>query len=169
MRPFLNVDSMTLIANGFLPTRASWMLDFVVVAMLGVMLILFYSIYQIRIKNKPSLHRNIQIMTAIILTVVLIAFEIDVRFITAWRDLAEVSPFYDSGTVDRCLLVHLLFAIPTPVIWAIVIVMGLRGFKSGFSQGNFNRIHRISGRIAAVFMLMTALTGWIFYYVAFVA
>lgn len=145
------------------------MLDFVVVAMLGVLFVLAYSIYQIRINKKPSLHRNIQIMTAILLTATLVAFEIDVRFLTAWRELAEVSPFYDSGVVDCCLLVHLLFAIPTPIIWVIVIAMSLRRFRSGFSQGDFNRFHRISGRIAAAFMFLTAVTGWIFYYVAFVA
>ena len=145
------------------------MLDFVVLAMLGVSAVLAYSIYLIRFKKNPRLHRNVQIVTAIVLTVALIAFEVDVRFITAWRELAEPSPYYASGLVDRWLLIHLLFAIPTPFIWATVIFIGLRKFKSGFQQGKFNRIHRISGRIAAAFMFLTAITGWIFYYVAFVA
>ena len=145
------------------------MLDFVVVAMLGVTVVLAYSIYLIRVKKKPRLHRNIQIATAIVLTVALVAFEIDVRFFTDWRELASSSPYYEAGIADWCLLVHLLFAIPTPVVWGIVIFMGLRRFKTGFVQGDFNRFHRISGRVAAGFMVLTAITGWIFYYVAFVA
>ena len=145
------------------------MLDFVVVAMLGVTLVLGYSIYQIRYKKNPIRHRNIQIATAIVLTVALLAFEIDVRYFTNWRELAEGSPYYESGFADLCLWVHLVFAIPAPVVWAVVIIMGLRRFKTGFEQGRFNRTHRISGRIAAGFMVLTAVTGWVFYYVAFVA
>ena len=145
------------------------MLDFVALAMLGVSLVLAYSIFQIRFRKRSRLHRNLQVGTAIVLTVALVAFEIDVRFITKWRELAEVSPFFASGMVERSLMLHLLFAIPTPFVWGYVIVMGLRKFKTGFQQGSYNRTHRILGRIAAAFMFLTAITGWIFYYLAFVA
>ncbi len=145
------------------------MLDFVALAMLGVTLVLIYSVYQIRIRKRPRLHRNIQISTAIVLTITLIAFEVDVRFISAWRDLAVASPYYASGQVGWWLMIHLVFAIPTPFVWGYVIVMGMRKFKSGFNQGTYNRTHRILGRIAAGSMFLTAITGWIFYYVAFVA
>ena len=145
------------------------MLDFVTLAMLAVVVVLTFSIYIVRAKKNFCLHRNIQIGTAVVLVLALVAFEVDVRFVTKWRQLAEVSPFYDSGIVDWCLNIHLCFAIPTPIIWAAVIVMALRRFKTGFSQGAFNRFHRITGRVAAAFMYLTAITGWIFYYVAFVA
>jgi len=145
------------------------MLDFVAIAMLGVAIVLTYSIYQIRVKKRPVRHRNLQVATAIVLLLALIAFEVDVRFITKWRLLAESSPFYEPGTVSLWLTIHLLFAIPTPFIWGVVIFMGLKHFKSGFNQGKYNRTHRISGRIAAAFMFLTAITGWIFYYLAFVA
>lgn len=145
------------------------MLDFVAVAMLAVTVVLAVSVYIVRVKKNPSLHRTIQITTAIILILALIGFEVDVRFFTRWRELAEISPYYESGFVDRCLFVHLLFAIPTPFVWGAVIFMGLKRFKTGFEQGNVNRTHRIQGRIAAGMMVMTAVTGWFFYYVAFVA
>lgn len=145
------------------------MLDFVGLAMLGVTLVLTYSIYQIRIKKRPRWHRNIQIATAVILTLALIAFEVDVRFISPWREAATPSPYYASGWVDRWLLFHLLFAIPTPFVWGYVIISGLRRFKTGFQQGEYNRTHRVLGRVAAGLMFMTAITGWLFYYLAFVA
>lgn len=145
------------------------MLDFVVLAMFGVTLVLAYSIYQVRVKKRPLWHRNIQIATAIVLTLALVAFEVDVRFVSPWRQAAEVSPFYESGWVNRWLAIHLVFAIPTPFIWGYVILSGLRRFKTGFKQGNYNRRHRILGRIAAGFMFMTAVTGWLFYYLAFIA
>ena len=150
------------------------MLDFVTLAMLAVVLVLSFSIYVVRFKKNKRLHRTIQISTAAILALALIAFEIDVRFITDWRELAKASPFYQSGWVDRCLAVHLVFAIPTPVVWGVVIFMALRRFKpdnlrSDSAVSDFNRFHRTSGRIAAAFMFLTAITGWVFYYVAFVA
>jgi len=149
------------------------MLDFVTVAMLAVVIVLSLSIYLVRFQKNKRLHRTIQIATAVTLTLALVAFEIDVRFITKWRELAQASPYYQSGWVDRCLAVHLLFAIPTPLVWGVVIFMALRRFKSDFqtesSKSDFNRFHRISGRIAAAFMFLTAITGWVFYYVAFVA
>ncbi len=145
------------------------MLDFVTLAMLIVVVVLTISIYAARFKKKFSLHRHIQIGTALILVLALVAFEVDVRFLTKWRQLAEVSPFYESGIVDWSLAIHLCFAIPTPIIWGAVIWLALRKFKTGYSQASFNRIHRISGRIAVAFMYLTAITGWIFYYVAFVA
>ena len=158
-----------LIANGFLPTRASWMLDFVAVAMLAVSVIMVVSIFVVRFKKNPRLHRTIQIATAIVLTVALVAFEIDVRFFTKWRELAIASPFYESGTVGWSLFIHLCFAVPTPLVWAFVIVMALKKFDTSFHHETYSRIHRISGWAAVIMMFMTSITGWIFYYLAFVA
>lgn len=145
------------------------MLDFVALAMLVVSLVLSYSIYQIRVRKRAKFHRNLQIGTAVVLTLALIAFEVDVRFVSRWRELAEASPYYRSGLVDLWLIIHLVFAIPTPFVWGYVIITGLRRFKTGFDQGNYNRTHRTLGRIAAGLMFMTAITGWVFYYLAFVA
>ncbi len=157
-----------LLANGFLPTRGSLMLDFVSVAMLGVTAVLSFSIFQVRSGNR-DLHRFIQITTMVVLTLALIAFEIDVRFFTDWREIAKPSPYYESGWVHVSLWIHLAFAIPTPIVWVVVIWMALTRFRGGYEAADFNRFHRISGRIAASMMFMTACTGWMFYYLAFVA
>ena len=158
-----------LIANGFLPTRGSVMLDFVSIVMLAEAVVLCFSIYQVRFLKNYNLHRAIQVTTALVLVLALIAFEIDVRFFTDWRKLAMPSPYFESGTVHLWLWIHLAFAIPTPFIWGLVIWLALSRFKESFSADDFNRFHRISGRIAAAFMLATAITGWIFYWLAFVA
>jgi hypothetical protein len=73
------------------------------------------------------------------------------------------------GWVDRALWVHLVFAIPTPLVWIYVIVGALRGFPRQPGPNAYSRIHRRNGWIAAVLMVMTALTGWTFYWMAFVA
>ena len=158
-----------LIANGFLPTRGSWMLDFVSVAMLAVAVVLCFSIFQVRYRKNHALHRTIQMFTAIVLALALIAFEIDVRWYTNWRELAEPSPYFESGMVHWALWIHLAFAIPTPFAWLAVILLAVTRFKEDYEAGDFNRIHRVTGRIAAALMLATAVSGWTFYYLAFVA
>ena len=163
------MEMTILLGNGFLPTRGSFMLDLVAVSMIFVSVALAFSIYQVRSRRKRQLHRTIQISLAILLAIALLFFELDVRFFTDWKELARPSPFFDSGTVHWCLWIHLCFAIPTPIIWAILLVTAWRGFRDSFEQGSFNRIHRIGGRIGALFMFATAITGWIFYYTAFVA
>ena len=158
-----------MIANGFLPTRGSMMLDFFCVWMFVVLAALSFSIYQVRYRNNKTLHRKIQVATVLGMVVALVLFEIDVRFFTSWRELAKPSPYYESGVVSWSLVIHLFFAIPTPIVWGVVIWMAIKRYKENFDQGDFNRFHRISGRIAAAMMMITALTGWIFYYLAFVA
>ena len=155
--------------HGFLPTRGSWTLDLVAVMMVAVVVVLAYSIYVVRYRRNFRLHRNLQVATAIALGLALVAFEIDIRFFTDWRELAKPSVYYDSGWVNWILGIHLCLAIPTPIVWGIVTWVALRRFKDSFEQGSFNRTHQFWGRVGAAMMFGTAITGWVFYCVAFVA
>jgi len=153
---------------GFLPTRGSIMLDFVFLAMFAIVIVLTFSIYLVRSKKKFRLHKRIQIGTAIVLLVTIVAFEIDMRFITAWRVLAEPSSLYASGAVDWSLAIHLLFAIPTPFVWVYTIVMALKKIPADPQPCEYSTTHRRWGWISALMMYATAVTGWVFYVVAFV-
>lgn len=158
-----------LAQNGFLPTRGSFMLDFVVVAMLLVLAIMSFSIGLARFKQQYRLHKQIQILLAVVLLVTIVAFEVDLRLITKnWRELAEPSPYFPVG-VDVSLWIHLAFAIPTPFVWGWVIVQALRRFERDPKPNDYSSRHRLLGRIAAILMAGTAITGWIFYWLAFVA
>jgi len=155
--------------TGFLPARGSFMLDTIVVGMVLVCIIMIASISIVRFRKNHRLHRAIQTGLAIFLLIAVAGFEIDLNWFTKWRELAEPSPYYAGGWVHRVLWIHLLFAIPTPLIWAGVIVMAWRNYEDGYATEEIKRKHRISGRIAAGMMLMTAITGWVFYWTAFVA
>ena len=145
------------------------MLDFVVAAMLGIVLLLAYSIYLVRVKRRYTLHKRLQLGMGLVLLATVLAFEIDVRFFTDWEELAKPSPFYDSGVVTASLIVHLCFAVPTPLVWIYVIVRALRNYPSPPTPGKHSRAHRRDGWLAAIGMFMTAITGWVFYYLACVA
>jgi hypothetical protein len=155
-----------------LPGRGSLMLDVVVIAMFVVTLCLALSIAAARFGKRYRLHRAIQIGLTICLAVTLVAFEADMRFVTDWRSLAEGSPWYVRGrvnVVDAALAVHLCFAIPTPFVWATTLGLALRRFGRNVRPGPYSRGHRLWGWISATMMALTTLTGWVFYYLAFVA
>jgi uncharacterized membrane protein YozB (DUF420 family) len=133
---------------------------------------MLWSIAQVRWHRRYDLHRRVQIGLGLALTVTVLAFEIDVR-IHGWRHRAEPSRFWRGGPwndpIDWSLLVHLVCAIPTPLVWTFVIVQAWRHFSRPPQPGSYSRCHRRWGWIAAVQMILTAVTGWIFYVLAFVA
>ncbi len=153
--------------DGFLPgARGTFMLDLVVCAMALVIPIQMWSIKQAR-AGKWQLHRTIQISTSLILLVALIAFEVDIR-INGWRHLAEPSAHYES-LVFPALYVHLFFAISTPFIWGYTLIKALKQFGNPVTPNDYLSAHRKRGKLSFLFLCLTTLTGWIFYYLAFVA
>jgi uncharacterized membrane protein YozB (DUF420 family) len=158
--------------DGFLGTRASLMLDVVLVAMLVVVPVMALSIWLVRFRRRFQLHKTIQIATAVVLFVVVAAFELEMRT-SGWVERAAGSPYWVDGKwndwIDYSLTVHLLFAIPTPLLWAVVIVQAVRRFPRPPAPNAYSARHVRLARLAAVSMLMTAVTGWLFYWLAFTA
>jgi uncharacterized membrane protein YozB (DUF420 family) len=120
-------------------------------------------------RGKYTAHKTLQVVLASVLLVAVAAFEVDMRFFTNWRALAEPSPYYLSGVVGWSLLVHLIFAVPTLVLWIVVTIAALRKFDEPARPGSHSRFHRRWGMAAGYGMFLTAITGWVFYYLAFVA
>jgi uncharacterized membrane protein YozB (DUF420 family) len=157
---------------GFIPgASGSFMLDFVFAAMFGIVLVLLASIYLVK-RRKYQLHKWIQIALAIVMVIAVTAFEIDVRFFTDWRALAANSRFRNPERWDAIMIslaIHLCFAIPTPFVWIYVIATALRRFPDPARPSGHSASHKFWGWIATVGMLLTAVTGWIFYVLAFMS
>lgn len=157
--------------DGFLGSRGSIMLDVVVLGMAVVLPAMGGSILLAK-RGNYLLHRNLQLTLGVLLLVVVGAFELDMR-LNGWRHRAEESPYYateDSmGLVDPILYVHLFFSITTVVLWIVVITRALRNFDNPPVPSAHSAWHLRWARLAAYDMILTAVTGWIFYYVAFVA
>lgn len=154
--------------DGVLGTRASIMLDIVFLAMFAVVPVLAWSIRLVKSKRNFALHKQVQLVLGIVLLVAVVLFEADMRLATNWRERAEPSPYY--GTlVFPSLYVHLFFAVPTSLIWTFTIVQALRRIPSPPRPCEYSATHKFWGWLAALEMLGTAVTGWIFYYLAFVA
>ena len=158
--------------NGFLGTRGSLMLDTVFLAMLAVLPVMGISIWLVKYRRKFQLHKIIQLTLASALLLAVVAFEIEVR-VTGWTDRALPSPYWQDGRwndwIDASLAVHLCFAIPTPLLWMVVIVQALRRFPKPPRPNEYSRRHAIWAWLAAIAMSLTAITGWVFYWLAFAA
>ena len=73
------------------------------------------------------------------------------------------------GAVFRALAVHLAFAVSTAVLWTWTVVGAWRRFDAPPAPNAYSARHRALGWLAAIDMTLTAITGWTFYVLAFVA
>ena len=161
--------------DGFLGFRGSLMLDVVFLAMFAVLPGLAVSIYAVK-QGKFELHKKLQLLLGGVLLLAVLAFEVDMR-LHDWEPRAAASPYFRgdaadvdwSSTVGVSLIVHLFFAIPTTLLWIMVIVQALRKFPSPPQPGQHSNAHKFWGWLATLEMFGTAVTGWIFYYLAFIA
>jgi len=158
---------------GFLGTRGSLMLDVVFLAMFVVVPILAISIYLARYRRSYALHKMLQLATASVLLIAVLLFELDMR-VNGWEERAAPSPYFDAAhkwtsPAGVSLLIHLTFAVPTLLLWIYVVVQALRHFSRPPQPGAHSLAHTRLGIVAAAGMVLTAVTGWLFYWLAFVA
>jgi hypothetical protein len=154
--------------DGFLGTRASFMLDVLAVAMIAIVLVLAWSIYQVRYRQRYQLHKWVQVALAAVLLVTVVLFEIDIR-LHGWQTRASGGVGGEpAALVWYALYIHLAFAVTTIILWPIVVLLALRSFPSPPMPAQHSRIHVPLARTAAMGMLLTAVTGWVFYWLAFV-
>ncbi len=148
------------------------MLDVVALAMVVVLPALAFSIYLVMFRRQYAWHKRIQLALGAALLITVVLFEVDMR-LGGWRHRAEASPFAGGdGTTDWIsvsLAIHLCFAITAALLWIVVIARAIRNFPVPPAPSAHSAWHRRFAMAAAIDMVCTAVTGWIFYYLAFVA
>ncbi|MBS0206343.1 MAG: DUF420 domain-containing protein [Planctomycetes bacterium] len=160
--------------DGFLGFRTSFMLDFVVVALVLIVPILLYSLYMVKYQRRFTLHRNLQLLLGVILLVAVGLFEIDLQFVQkGWQNVVakRTIPLTEEqfGFVRTVLRIHLVFAISTPLIWAMTIILALRRMPSPPQPCPHSELHKKLGWLSTIDIVLTSVTGLVFYYFAFVA
>src|SRR6478672_6924709 len=154
--------------DGFLGTRAPLMVDVVFVSMFAVVAVLLWSVYQVKVRRRYSIHKWTQVTLGVILLVVVILFEIDIR-LHGWEERAAGKiGGHPAPIVIWALYLHLVFAVSSTILWPVTIGLALVNFPSPPAPGPHSRIHIPLARTAAADMVLTAVTGWVFYWLAFV-
>ncbi len=161
-------------ADGFLGNNASLMLDVVVCALVLVVPTLGFSLYLAKIRKSYLWHRNIQVALGAVLLVTVGAFEIDLQFVhDGWESIVAKREPPLSGQeferVEKVLWVHLVFAISTPLLWAVTLWLAWKRFPSPPTPGEHSRLHKKLAWLSAVDITLTSFTGLLFYYCAFIA
>lgn len=161
--------------HGFLGFDASFMLDVVVVALVLIVPVQLWSIRLVR-AGRYSLHKTIQLTLATVLLLAVGAFEVDLQLLHGgWENVVNKDPDSprlageDLQFVRRVLWVHLVFAVSTPLLWAVTIVLALKRMPVPPAPCPHSRLHRKLGWTSAIDLILTSLTGMAFYYAAFIA
>ena len=142
------------------------------VALFAVLPLLALSIAIVRRRGYLA-HKRLQLVLGSVLLLAVLAFEIEMR-VFGWQERAFASPYFSATAKWSCpvglsLIVHLFFAIPTTVLWVYVVAMALRRFDTIPRPNAYSSRHRFWAWLATVEMILTAVTGWLFYYLAFTA
>ncbi len=161
--------------DGFLGTRASLGMDVVLVGLIALLPVLAWSVSLVR-RGAYAAHKRLQLFIAVALLAAIIVFEIDVRLISDWKLRAaggvawggRPNPWWPAGVLVA-LGIHLVFAVSTLVLWVWVVWEALARFPSPPTPGNHGARHKVMARLAAADLLLTAVTGSVFYWLAFVA
>ena len=160
--------------DGFLGFRTSFMLDFVVVALVLIVPVLVYSLFAVKVQRRYVVHRRLQLLLGVVLLVAVSLFEVDLQWIQGgWLNvvgkrevkLTEVQLAF----VRQVLRIHLCFAVSTPLLWAATIGLALRHMPSPPQPCSHSKLHKTLGWLSTIDIVLTSVTGLVFYYFAFVA
>ncbi len=161
--------------DGFLGYPTTFMLDFVVCALVLIVPLLLFSLWLVKFRRRYAAHMRMQLALGVILLVAVTAFEVDVQMvhggwqnIVAKQQLGEEALAAKIAEVRPWLLVHLVFAVTTPLVWVATIVLALRRFGRNPVPGPHSRVHSVLGWTSTIDITLTYVTGLLFYYMAFV-
>src|ERR1700742_3354568 len=73
--------------DGFLGTRAPLVLDLLFLAMFVVVLVLAWSVYQVKVHRRYQLHKSVQILLGVVLLAAVAVFEVDIQ-LHGWEERA---------------------------------------------------------------------------------
>jgi hypothetical protein len=160
--------------TGFLGYPTTFMLDFVVCALVLVVPLLLLSLWLVKFRRKYLVHKRLQIVLGVVLLAAVTAFEVDVQLvhggwekIVAKQNLDEAALAAKIASVRPWLLVHLVFAVTTPFLWVATIVLALKRFGSNPIPGAHSKLHALLGWASTIDITLTSVTGLLFYYVDF--
>lgn len=154
--------------DGFLGSRASLGMDVVLVGLFATLPLLAWSVHLVRNRRDYAGHKRMQLAIVAALVAAIVVFEIDIRLLSDWKARAAPSPYWPGGVLAS-LGIHLVFAVSTLVLWTWVVWEAWKRFPTPPAPGDHGPRHRFMARFAALDLLLTAVTGTVFYWLAFVA
>jgi len=112
-------------------------------------------------------HRMIQLIISTALLIVILIFEVEVRT-NGWIDNARPSPHYET-ILFPVLWLHILCAVATVALWAVTLIGAIKHLgRPPLPHQTHSTKHKRLGKYSSMSLWLTAITGTIFYYLAFI-
>ncbi len=165
----LGLQSLDGFFQMWIPTL--YLTDIIILVALSYLFFRRVVIPQIRYISLPADYFPLFLILGLAISGILMRYFIKVDVVGVQEltmGLISFSPSVPEG-IGLIFYIHLFFAVPTALLWIYVIVQALRKFPSPASPGEYSMRHIFWARLAAFEMTMTAITGWSFYWLAFVA
>ncbi len=148
--------------EGFLGTRGNFVIDLVMTISGFLPFFMLFAFYLAAI-GKKHLHKYLQIILFSTVLILVVALETSLQF-GGLSNISKQSPY--SGTIELTILfiVHLIFATSSFLGWLWLIIKSAKRYPDAF---DFD--HKKWGKILFWDIVLMVITGWILYWMTFVA
>ena len=153
--------------DSFLGARADALMDIVVLSLAIIVPIVIWSYLTVKNKHYKK-HKKIQLVLFIVLAIVVVIFEMDMKAHGGIFEMVKGSRFEGTGFMNFSIYFHTFLSITTSMIWFVLIVLSLVKFPKDPKPNKFSKSHKIWGRIGMIDMILTGLTGVQLYIIGFV-
>jgi uncharacterized membrane protein YozB (DUF420 family) len=154
-----------MFGESFLGQRGDVLIDIGMLSIIAVVPILIWS-WALARQRAWVMHKRVQLLTATILGVVVLLFEIDLNQSGGVFAVTATSPFAGTDLLNGWIWIHTAFAISSTVVWLGLVVASLIKFPSPPLPAAFPT-HRYFGRLGMTLMLGSGLTAIPMYYYGF--
>lgn len=148
--------------------RCDILMDIVVISMVIILPLLWYSLKKVKVERNYKLHKSIQLTMFIILFFVVLLFEYDMKQNGGIFEMVKGSAYEGTFFLNFTIYFHIFLSITTSLIWTFLIIASLIKFGKNPRPGKFSRTHKFWGKIGMWDMALTCITGLILYLFGFV-
>jgi uncharacterized membrane protein YozB (DUF420 family) len=153
--------------RGFLPTRGNFLEDLVVTSLVLIVPLLLLS-WRWAHAGRWARHRNLMVILTVVLTVVVVLFEADVRSRGGFEGVAAGSRYHGTAFMDWSYRVHMVCVTVTSALWLVLLPVSLWVYRRGLRRNAFGPYHRLAGRVGMVGAALSGLTGLELYVIGLV-
>lgn len=155
-----------MFGSSFLGARGDALIDIGILSIVAVVPILIWS-WRLARQGQWTLHKRVQLSTALVLGIVVLLFEIDLNQMGGIFAVTAGSAYEGTATLNFWIWTHTAFAISSTIVWVLLVAASLVKFPSP-PQPKYFASHRYFGRLAMVLMLGSGATAIPMYVYGFV-
>lgn len=148
--------------------RCDIFMDIVIASMVIILPLLWYSFNKVKSEKAYGLHKKIQLTMFLVLLVVVLLFEYDMKQNGGIFEMVKGSQYEGTFFLNFTIYFHTFLSITTSLIWTLLILISLVKFDRSPKPNKFSKTHKFWGRIGMWDMALTCITGLMLYVFGFI-